>query len=237
MIALNEISKTYGDVSALKRVNLEIHSGEIFAIIGNSGAGKTTLLKIISMLETDFSGKYMFKGLEARKNPEKVRKQVTMVFQNPVMFRASVFDNVAYGLRIRGVNGRELRERVESILESLGILSLADKNARKLSGGQRQRVAVARALVMDVDVYALDEPTANLDAENVRIIERAISDMRDDGKTIILATHNLFQAKRLADRTAYIENGEVIEVRETDRLFESPEDERTRRFVEGDHYF
>ncbi len=237
MISLSRISKRYADVIALKNVSLEIQPGEVFAVIGNSGAGKTTLLRIISMLETDFNGKYIFNGFDAKKSPEEVRRRVTMVFQNPVMFRASVFDNVAYGIKIRGVNGKELKERVESVLESLGILDLADKNARKLSGGEKQRVAMARALVIDADVYALDEPTANLDAENVRIIERVIDEMRREGKTVILATHNLFQAKRLADRTAYIENGEVVEVGETAKLFESPEDERTRRFVQGDYYF
>ncbi len=237
MISLSGVSKRYGDVIALRNVNLEIKPGEAFAVIGNSGAGKTTLLRVVSMLETKFSGKYVFKGIDAKKNPEEVRKRITMAFQNPVMFRASVFDNIAYGLRIRGVNGKELREKVESVLESLGILDLADKNARKLSGGQKQRVAVARTLVIDADVYALDEPTANLDAENVRIIEHTIAKMRKKGKTILLATHNLYQAKRLADRVAYIENGEVVEVNETDKIFESPKDERTRRFVQGDHYF
>lgn len=237
MIELIGVSKRYGEVKALRNVNLGIKGGEVFAVIGNSGAGKTTLLRVISMLETDFSGKYVFRGIDAKSNPEKVRRRVTMVFQNPVMFRTSVFDNVAYGLRIRGINGSELDERVEKVLEFLGILDLADKNARKLSGGEKQRVAIARALVIDADVYALDEPTANLDAENVRIIESAIKEMRERGKTIVLATHNLFQAKRLSDRTAYIENGELVEVGETKKLFKSPEDERTRRFIEGDLYF
>lgn len=237
MIELRGVSKSYGDVQALKGVNLKIERGEVFAVIGSSGAGKTTLLRIISCLETDFGGEYVFDGEEVRRNLESVRKRVTMVFQTPVMFRASVFDNVAYGLKVRGVNGGELRERVERTLERLGIIELADKNARKLSGGQKQRVAIARALVLDTDVYAFDEPTANLDAENAKVIESAIREMRERGKTIILATHNLFQAKRLADRVAYIEKGEIVEVAETKKLFESPEDERTRRFVEEIAYY
>ncbi len=237
MIELRGVSKRYGDVQALKNVSLEVRRGEVFAVIGSSGAGKTTLLKVISCLETDFEGEYRFDGVDVRGNLESIRKRVTMVFQTPVMFRASVFDNIAYGLKVRSVNGSELRERVEQILEKLGILELADKNSRKLSGGQRQRVAIARALVLDVDVYAFDEPTANLDAENARVIEGAIREMCGEGKTIILATHNLFQAKRLADRVAYIERGEVVEVAEAKKLFESPRDERTRRFVEEIVYY
>ncbi|WP_456477818.1 ABC transporter ATP-binding protein [Geoglobus ahangari] len=237
MIELRGVSKRYGDVQALKNVSLEVRGGEVFAVIGSSGAGKTTLLRVISCLETDFDGEYTFDGVDVREYPETVRRRVTMVFQTPVMFRASVFDNVAYGLKVRGVNGKELRERVERTLEKLGIQELAGKNARKLSGGQKQRVAIARALVLDADVYAFDEPTANLDAENARVIEEAIREMRGKGKTIILATHNLFQAKRLADRVAYIEKGEIVEVAETKRLFESPEDERTRRFVEEIAYY
>jgi len=237
MIELRGVSKRYGDVQALKNVSLEVRRGEVFAVIGSSGAGKTTLLRVISCLETDFDGEYTFDGVDVRENLETIRRRVTMVFQTPVMFRASVFDNVAYGLKVRGVNGKELRERVERTLEKLGIQELAGKNARKLSGGQKQRVAIARALVLDADVYAFDEPTANLDAENARVIEEAIREMRGKGKTIILATHNLFQAKRLADRVAYIEKGEIVEIAETKRLFESPEDERTRRFVEEIAYY
>ncbi|AKG92021.1 ABC-type polar amino acid transport system, ATPase component [Geoglobus ahangari] len=237
MIELRGVSKRYGDVQALKNVSLEVRRGEVFAVIGSSGAGKTTLLRVISCLETDFGGEYTFDGVDVRENLETIRRRVTMVFQTPVMFRANVFDNVAYGLKVRGVNGKELRERVERTLEKLGIQELAGKNARKLSGGQKQRVAIARALVLDADVYAFDEPTANLDAENARVIEDAIREMRGEGKTIILATHNLFQAKRLADRVAYIEKGEIVEIAETKRLFENPEDERTRRFVEEIAYY
>ncbi|WP_456371236.1 ABC transporter ATP-binding protein [Geoglobus sp.] len=237
MIRLENVSKSYGNVTALRGVNLEIERGEVFSVIGSSGAGKTTLLRVISMLEEDFTGRYLFDGEDARKNPDGIRKRVTMVFQNPVVFRGSVFDNVAYGLRIRGINGKDLEDRVERVLEALGILELAEKNAKNLSGGEKQRVAIARAFVIDADVYALDEPTANLDAENAKVVERTIMDMRRKGKTIILATHNLFQAKRLADRTAYIEGGEVVEVEKTEKLFENPEDERTRRFVEEIAYY
>jgi len=218
-------------------LDYSISAGDIVQIEGPNGSGKTTLLRIISLLDTSFEGKYMFDNVDAKENRESIRKRVTMVFQSPVMFRSSVFDNIAYGLRIRGFSGEEIKRRVDEVLEMLGIESLRNKNARKLSGGEKQRVALARAFVIDSDVYALDEPTANLDADNVRVIENAIKEMKKQGKTIVLATHNLFQARRLADRTAYIERGEIVEVGDTKKLFKNPKDERTRRFIESDLYF
>ena len=232
-MVLKGIFKTFGDKIVLKDVNLTVNKGEIFAILGYSGAGKTTLLKILSALDVDFRGIYLFKDIDVRKYPEKVRKYITMVFQNPVMFKGTVFENVAYGLKVRGYSKNYIKEKVDRVLESLGILELRDKNAKRLSGGERQRVGIARALVLDVDVYIFDEPTSNLDIENIKVIEGAIKELKKKGKTIIVTTHDLLQARRLSDRVAYIEKGEIVEVGETEKVFKDPKDERTYRFVSG----
>ena len=233
MILLKGIFKTFGDKVALKDVDLTVNKGEALAILGYSGAGKTTLLKIISALDVDFKGTYLFKDMDVKKDPEKVRKCITMVFQNPVMFKGTVFENVAYGLKVRGYSKRFIVEKVDEVLESLGILDLKDKNAKRLSGGEKQRVAVARALVLDIDVYIFDEPTSNLDIENIKVVEDAIKGLKRRGKTVIFTTHDLLQARRLSDRVAYIERGEIVEVGGTERIFNNPRDERTYRFVSG----
>jgi len=233
MIVLKGVFKNFGEKVALKDVNLEVNEGEVLAILGYSGAGKTTLLKILSALDIDFKGIYLFKNIDAKKNPEKVRKRTTMVFQNPVMFKGTVFENVAYGLKVRGYDKRYIKEKVDEMLESLGILDLRDKNAKKLSGGEKQRVAVARALVLDLDVYIFDEPTSNLDIENIKVVESAIKELKRKGKTVIFTTHDLLQARRLSERVAYIEKGEIVEVGETEEIFKDPKDERTYRFVSG----
>jgi tungstate transport system ATP-binding protein len=237
MIRLVKVTKRYGDTEALKNVSLEIRRGDIFAVIGSSGAGKTTLLRIISMLDTEYSGEYYFDGVDTRKNQDGLRKRVTMVFQKPVMFNASVFDNVAYGLKIRGVGSREVKKRVEDVLRLVGLYDMRKKNAKKLSGGEQQRVALARALVLETDVLVLDEPTANLDAVNVQMIEGIIREITRDGVTVVMATHNLYQAKRLANTVAYLNSGELVEVGSVEQIFNSPNNERTKKFIMGETYY
>ena len=233
MILLKGVFKTFGDKIALKDVNLEVNEGEVLAVLGYSGAGKTTLLKILSALDVDFRGIYLFRNIDVKKSSERVRKCITMVFQNPVMFKGTVFENVAYGLKVRGHSKGYIKEKVDEVLESLGILELRDKNAKRLSGGEKQRVAVARALVLDIDVYIFDEPTSNLDIENIKVVEGAIKGLKREGKTVIFTTHDLLQARRLSERVAYIEKGEIVEVGETERIFKDPKDERTYGFVSG----
>jgi len=233
MILLRGVFKTFGEKVVLRDVNLKVEKGEALAILGHSGAGKTTLLKIISALDTDFKGAYTFRGIDVKRDPGRVRKCITMVFQNPVMFRTTVFENVAYGLKVRGYSKRYIQEKVEEVLESLGILELKDRGARRLSGGEKQRVAVARALVLDLDTYVFDEPTSNLDIENVKVVEDAIRELIKRGKTVIFTTHDLLQARRLSNKLAYMEKGEIVEIGETERIFREPGDERTWRFISG----
>ena len=237
MIRLVDVTRQYGEFRALKSVSLEIRKGDVFAIIGSSGAGKTTLLRIISMLDTEYFGEYYFNDVDARKNQDELRKHITMVFQKPVMFNASVFDNVAYGLKIRGLGSGEIKQRVNDVLKVVGLYEMKSKNAKRLSGGEQQRVALARALVLETDVVVLDEPTANLDAANVQTIEEIIRDITKNDITVVMATHNLFQARRLADTVAYLNSGELVEVGSVNQIFRNPRSERTKKFIMGETYY
>jgi len=208
---------------------MEIDRG-ITAILGNSGAGKTTLLRIIALLES-FEGDYYFMGEKAT---DKHRKKITMVFQIPVVFRGTVMDNILYALSL---DGKPDRKKAEEILEKLNLINLAKKKAKFLSGGEKQRLCIARALAIDREVYIFDEPTSNLDVENAKIVEECILDLARRGKTVIIATHNLFQARRLADKVAFIHNGKLIEYGDTKQIFEEPKNELTRKFITGDIYY
>jgi len=227
----------YGDVMALSRINLDIKRGEIFAIIGHSGAGKTTLLRILAMIEKPSEGEYYYNGIKVDGNEEILRKKVTMVFQKPVMFNTSVYNNIAHGLKLRGYKRGEIRKRVKEVLKLVNLEGYEKLNAKRLSGGEQQRVAIARAIIINPELLILDEPTANLDPANVIIIEKIIKEVASNGITVVLATHNLFQAKKLSDRTAHIFNGRLIEVTETDELFENPKSKITEKFITGELYF
>jgi tungstate transport system ATP-binding protein len=159
-----------------------------------------------------------------------LRRRVATVFQHPMLLDRSVRDNVAFGLRIRRI--RESDRRIETALDRVGLLNYARAKARTLSGGEAQRVALARAIVLQPTVLLLDEPTANLDPYNVGLIENLIRD--HDRMTIVLVTHNVFQAKRLADRVGLLINGQLIELASADQIFNSPIDPRTRSFINGE---
>ncbi len=215
---------------------LEIFQGEILAIVGPSGAGKSTLLRLLGFLERSSGGSLSFFGQElssAVDFPLEIRRRVTMVFQRPMLLSRSVWDNVTYGLRLRG--NRDSHQDVESAIAMLGLQELSRQQAGKLSGGEAQRVALARAIVLRPDVLLMDEPTANLDPYNVGLIESIAARInREQGAALVLVTHNVFQARRLAHRTAFLLNGKLVEVAGTKRFFESPSDPRTLAFVRGE---
>jgi len=233
---LQNISKVYDDRRVLQIDNLKIERGEIFALVGPSGAGKSTLLRLLNFLETPSSGRVRFLDAEfsaSQPMPLQHRRRVTTVFQRPILLNRSVQANVLYGLRLRGL--RDLEGRVENALEQVSLQHLARQRARTLSGGEAQRVALARAIVLKPDVLLLDEPTANLDPYNVGLIEEIVTELnRAQGTTLVLVTHNVFQAKRLADRVALMLEGQVIELANVEDFFDSPQDPRTAAFVRGE---
>jgi tungstate transport system ATP-binding protein len=232
---LRNLVKSYSGREVVHVDSLTIKRGEILAIVGPSGAGKSTLLRLLDFLEPPTQGTLFFDGYTVNgvTPPLSIRRRSTTVFQRPVLLNNSVFDNVSYGLRIRG--RRNWEKQVAEAIEMVGLKEFARAPARTLSGGEAQRVALARALVIEPDVLLLDEPTANLDPYNVRLIEEIIRDLnRLRGTTIVLVTHNVFQARRLAHRAALMLEGRMVEVAPVDVFFELPSDPRTASFVSGD---
>jgi len=233
---LSGIAQRYGARQVLDIPALEIRSGEALAVVGPSGAGKSTLLRLLNFLEAPAAGTIAFHNqtfADPTKLPLELRRHVATVFQRPALLSASVLANAAYGLKLRGE--RDAYPRARAALAQLGLEHLAHAPARTLSGGEMQRVALARALVIEPEVLLLDEPTANLDPANVQMIERAIAEThRQRGATIVLVSHNLFQARRLAQRVALLLDGRIVEIADTATFFEHPRDPRTAAFVRGD---
>jgi tungstate transport system ATP-binding protein len=160
---------------------------------------------------------------------------VTTVFQHPVLLNRTVAANVGFGLKLRGKDNKFIDEAVIDVLGQVGLERLANAPAQTLSGGERQRVALARALVIKPKVLLLDEPTANLDPYNIKLIEQIVAETnREQGVTVVLVTHNIFQARRLAHRTALLLDGQLVEIADNDTFFDHPSDPRTAAFVKGD---
>jgi tungstate transport system ATP-binding protein len=233
---IEDLTKYYEERCVLQVNKLEIFRGEILGLVGPSGAGKSTLLRLLNFLEAPTKGLIECEGFTFRPGSEvplQVRRRVTTVFQRPVLLNRSVWDNVAFGLQLRG--NRNGKNEIESALEQVGLASLARQRARTLSGGEAQRVALARALVLKPDILLMDEPTANLDPANIAIIEQIAADLnRKLGTTLVLVTHNIFQAKRLAHRVAFLLEGQLIEIGANPAFFNSPHDPRTIAFVGGE---
>jgi molybdopterin-binding protein len=211
---LKDVTKAYGIKIVLDAINLQIHEGEILALLGPNGSGKSTILKILAFIENPTSGEVKFLGEKVNfKNTEKVRLQSTLVFQKTTLFSTSVYNNVAYGLKIRKVPKAERDIEVKKALELVKLEGFEKRNARKLSGGEQQRVAIARALVLKTKLLLLDEPTANLDPKNSGILEEVIGTVNRENKvTIVIATHNMFQAKTLPHRIALMDEGKITEI-------------------------
>ena len=233
---LRNVTKEYGGQRVLQVDELDIHRGEILTLVGPSGAGKSTLLRLLNFLEPPSRGDIRF--LEARAAPGQLptlalRRRVTMVFQQPVLLNRTVAANVAYGLRLRGQHGAA--PRIAAALDQVGLQKLAHRRAGTLSGGEAQRVALARAMVLDPDVLLLDEPTANLDPYNVGLIEEIIRKLNQErGTCIVMVTHNVFQARRLAHRVTLLLKGQVTETAAVGPFFQAPSDPRTAAFVRGE---
>lgn len=229
------LCQRYGERDILKNVNLRIDRGEVFALIGPTGAGKTTLLRLIDLIDEPVSGKIFFDGVDAAA-PAAVRlgmrRRMAFVLQKPVVFNLSVHDNIACALRWRGVRGSKLKEKVNHITDVVGLSDYGNRNARQLSGGEVQRVAIARAIAIEPEVLLLDEPMANLDPLSAARIEELISSIiRRYATTIIMATHDLSQGQRLADRMAVMMGGELLQTGSSKDVFTSPRNREVAEFV------
>lgn len=243
-ISVKNLDLYYGDFKALKNINLEIEPNKITAFIGPSGCGKSTLLKSINRMndlvegcridgEILLDGQNIFKGMDVNV----LRKRVGMVFQKPNPFPMSIYDNVAYGPRTHGIRSKaKLDDLVEKSLRDAAIWNeCKDRlktSALGMSGGQQQRLCIARALAVQPEVLLMDEPTSALDPISTSKIEELAMELK--GKyTIVIVTHNMQQATRISDKTAFFLLGEVVEFSDTDTLFSMPKDKRTEDYITG----
>jgi tungstate transport system ATP-binding protein len=236
LVCLQEIRKSYGR-EVLHVEDLSLDKGLIYGVIGPSGAGKSTLLRIINLLVEPDQGRILIDGQAVPLNGKArlaLQRRMTLVTQKPLLFKSTVWDNIAYGLRARGLPRPEIEERVGALLSKIGLSGQARQQAASLSGGEAQRVALARAVALEPELLLLDEPTANLDPANVELMEKLIFDLhKTSGMTIVMVTHNIFQARRVAQRVIFVYDGKIVETGQAEGLFDSPLDPRTRAFVEG----
>jgi len=226
-----KISKRFDGSVVLDHVSLKAHVSRITSIIGVNGAGKTTLLKILAGLEEMNDGFVLIDSNEI--SASALRTHSTMIFQKSIMISGTVYDNVAYGLRVNGVPSQYIKEKVRDALDTVNLANFEKRKARKLSSGEQQRVAIARALVIERKILLIDEPTANLDPANAMLVEQTIKSAARS-RILILSTHNLAQAKRLSHQVIHLYKGCVIEDRDAEDFFTSPHDEKTRLFVDGE---
>ena len=224
ILALNDVGVRYGAVAALRGVVLNVHCGDFIALIGANGSGKTTLLQALHGL-VPHTG--------TRRVDDRGARQV-MVFQRPFVLRLSVWNNLRLALWLARVPAAERSARATQALHHAGLTALRDRPARALSGGQQQRLALARAWAVRPDVLFLDEPTANLDPSAKKEIEAMLAAFAHEGMTLVMSTHNLGQAKRLATRVVYLDQGMIRADLPTARFFEEHLDERAELFLKGD---
>jgi tungstate transport system ATP-binding protein len=211
---INGLGKRIGQAEILQDINLTVERGETMGLIGPTGSGKTTLLRIVNLLEEPTVGSISFDGKEVSNRPEKeriaARRRMSMVFQKPVMFKASVMENVSYGLKMRGgPDAARRNEKTKEALAAVGLSGYERRDANTLSGGEMQRVALARAIILQPELLLLDEPTANLDPRTAASIDRLLQNLAEEDTTVILATHNMQQCLRLSNRVAVLQGGRI----------------------------
>ena len=242
---IDDVSVSYSDREAVKSVSLPVRQGEVLALIGPSGCGKTTLLRSLNRLTeltrtASMRGRILLDDVDIRQiEPTALRRRVTMVFQQPNPFPMSIFDNIAYVLREQGSRRQRkkaLGPKVHSALQRAGLFEEVKDNldhpALRLSGGQQQRLCIARALAAEPEVLLLDEPCSALDPQSTQVIEDLIVKLRDD-VAVVIVTHNLQQAYRIADHVAFMYLGELVEYNSATSLFGSPREPRTQEYVSG----
>jgi tungstate transport system ATP-binding protein len=236
-LAVSNINKSYNGKHVLKDCSFSFEAGGMYLLMGPNGSGKSTFLRICALLEEPDSGEVKYKEKVkggVLKNDIFLRRRITLILPKIGVFNTTVFQNVAYGLKIRGFGKRELEKRVHNVLDFVGLTDKRNSNALTLSSGETQRIGIARAIIIEPEILFLDEPTVSLDPQSTTIIERMLSKLKENNRmTIIMVTHNIFQARRLADHVLFMYEGRIIDHGPSKEFFENPKDERAYRFITG----
>jgi len=242
ILEINNLNVSYGNKQVIKNLSMNIEKNKITAIIGPSGCGKSTLLTTLNLMIAEnggsFTGEILFKGKDILSYEiDYLRRMIGIVFQKPTPFPFSIYKNLTYAPRYYGIKDKDkLNEIVEKTLKRVGLYDEINKDlnmmATKLSGGQQQRLCIGRALTVEPEILLLDEPCSALDRKNTANIEEMLLELSKD-YTIVIVTHNLSQAKRISDYTAFILDGELIEYDTTENVFNNPKDDRTREYIKG----
>jgi len=235
LLTISRVKKIYNGNSVLNGCSFVFENSKVHTIIGPNGSGKSTLLRICALLEKPDVGAVVYHDGHKNFNDSiELRRKITLVLPKGGLFNMSVFKNAAYGLKIRKNNRHEIKEKVEAALNNVGLFDKRNQNALTLSTGEGQRLALARAMVLKPEVLFLDEPTASLDPSSTSTIEDIITDIKKKQRpTIIMVTHNMFQAQRLADRILFMYEGQIIDEGLSSEFFENPKDERAFNFITG----
>ena len=236
VVVYDKVRKLYGDFVALDGIDVQVNKGEVMCLIGPSGSGKSTLLRCTNALEALDGGRVLIDGVALptdERDARKVRQKMGMVFQNFELFpHKSALDNVAIGpITVLGMSEDKARERAMTLLEKVGLAAKANNFPSGLSGGQQQRVAIARALAMEPEVMLFDEPTSALDPETIGEVLNVMKRLADEGMTMVVVTHEMTFARRVANWVVVFDHGKVVEQGPPEQIFEAPHAERTRDFL------
>lgn len=236
MIGIDKINKWYGDFRALSEVSLDVEAGEVVVILGPSGSGKSSLIRCVNGLEPISSGRIVVDDVtvhDRKTDLNRLRTEIGFVFQQFNLYpHMTIAANVMLApMKVRGLSKDEASELALGLLDKVGIREQADKHPAKLSGGQQQRAAIARALAMKPRIMLFDEPTSALDAEMIREVLDVMTDLATGGMTMMVVTHELAFARKVADRVVFMESGEIVETAPPARFFAEPADPRSRRFL------
>jgi ABC-type polar amino acid transport system ATPase subunit len=236
IIEFRGVNKYFGDFQVLKDIDLSIDEGEVVVVIGPSGSGKSTLIRCINGLEEITSGELVVDGMHLDHkdtNINKVRTEIGMVFQQFNLYpHMTVSQNIKLApMKVKNVPAKEADERCVRLLERVGIPEQANKYPEGLSGGQQQRVAIARGLAMEPKIMLFDEPTSALDPEMINEVLEAMADLARGGMTMVIVTHEMGFARRVADRVVFMDEGRIVEVGTPEHFFQNPQNERTKRFL------